>query len=116
MLHCVKQQPHTAMARVFNKSDQFGRVDHHHILCRSNFSMTTESALLGGSAAPGNRLIEKRWRSRVGIEQAHLAPEHIDELRERLDPGGAKELTNRGLPTGPARQNAIRVVYTGPES
>ena len=47
MLHCIEQQPHTAMAGVFNKFDQFGRVNHHHILCRSNFFHDNEIRAAG---------------------------------------------------------------------
>ncbi len=42
------------------------------------------------------RSIEKRWRPSVGVDDADLAADDIDKLRQRFDTRESKDLTQRG--------------------
>jgi hypothetical protein len=59
------------------------------------------------------RSIEKGWRTPVRVDDAHLAADDIDELRQRFNPGESKHLTQRGWFATP--EAAIRIVRDSPE-
>ena len=51
----------------------------------------------------------------VPIDHAHLTTEHVAQLREVLDTGVSKELTNLRRLTGPGRYRVSRVVRDSAE-
>ena len=57
---------------------------------------------------------QKGRRAAVWINQAHLAPEHIDELRQVFDSRVPKELSDLRLAC-PDRHRVLRIVHQRPE-
>src|SRR5215831_20518090 len=60
-------------------------------------------------------LIEKGRRSSVGLNDAHLTADHIDELRQDLKAGEPQDFAHFGGLLPPAREIPIRNVRQRPE-
>src|ERR1051326_8954497 len=52
-------------------------------------------------------LFEKRRRVSVGVDDAHLAAKHIDQLRQRVDTAVSKKSPELGCLAGPDRHPAF---------
>ena len=60
-------------------------------------------------------LIEKGRRARVSINDAHITMEHIDQLRQVLNPGVPEKLTRLAGLSGPRRCRVLWIVEGGSE-
>jgi hypothetical protein len=61
------------------------------------------------------QLLEKGGRPSVGVDDADLAADDIDKLRQRFDACESKGLAERGWFAIPEREIAIRIVSDSPE-
>jgi hypothetical protein len=61
------------------------------------------------------RLLEKGRRPSVGVDDADLAADDIDKLRQRFDTRESKDLTQRGWFAIPEGEVAIQIVSDSPE-
>src|SRR4029079_15358743 len=61
------------------------------------------------------QLLEKRRRPSVGVDDADLAADDIDKLRQRFDACESKGLAARGWFAIPEREIAIRIVSDSAE-
>jgi hypothetical protein len=59
--------------------------------------------------------IEKIHEARVSVDDAHLATQHVDQLRQGLDSGMPEEFTNLCRLLGPRRCRELRIVHGGPK-
>ena len=60
-------------------------------------------------------LIKKRRDAAVAVDDAHLAADHIDQLREGVDTAMPKELSDPRRFPGPYRDSVFGIVYESAE-
>src|SRR5260370_6759572 len=63
------------------------------IITRSDSQRGRRPSVTTGGLAKTGSLIQKRARAPCSLDNAHLAAQHVNELRERLDPRPPEEST-----------------------
>ena len=76
--------------------------------CRARKCLTGATAI--------KLFIEKRGRASIGVDDAHLAADDIDKLRQRFDARESKDLTQRSWVPAPERDTRIQIESDSAES